>query len=57
MVTVNNITILIICISIIGVLSLVYGKEDVLTTVVGGLLGFLAKDRVITTETQNDYRT
>lgn len=57
MVTVNNITILIICISVIGVLSLVYGKEDVLTTVVGGLLGFLAKDRVITTETQNDYRT
>lgn len=55
MITVNNITILIICITIIGILSLFNGMENVLTTVVGGLIGFLAKDRVITTETQNDY--
>ena len=51
MVTVNNITILIICITVIGVLSLFAGMENVLTTIVGGLIGFLAKDRVIT----NDY--
>jgi hypothetical protein len=51
----NNITILIICITIIGVLSLVYNMETVLTTIVGGLIGFLAKDRVITNETSSDY--
>ena len=56
MITVNNITILIICITIIGVLSLFQGMENVLTTIVGGLIGFLAKDRVITSETVDDYK-
>lgn len=43
---VNNVTVLIICISVIGVLCLFQGMENVLTTIVGGLIGFLAKDRV-----------
>ena len=56
MITINNITILIICITILGVLSLFQGMENVLTTIVGGLIGFLAKDRVITSETVDDYK-
>lgn len=46
MANLNNITILIICISVIGVLSLFAGMENVLTTIVGGLIGFLAKDNI-----------
>lgn len=51
----DNITILIICITVIGILSLFQGMENVLTTIVGGLIGFLAKDRVINLE--NKYES
>lgn len=54
---VDNITILIVCISVIGVLSLFQGMETVLTTIVGGLIGFLAKDRVVNLETVNESDT
>lgn len=54
---VDNITILIVCITVIGVLSLFQGMETVLTTIVGGLIGFLAKDRVVNLETVNEPDT
>ena len=54
---VDNITILIVCISVIGVLSLFQGMETVLTTIVGGLIGFLAKDRVVNLEAVNESDT
>lgn len=51
---IDNITILIICITIIGILSLFQGMEIILTTIVGGLIGFLAKDRVVVMENTED---
>lgn len=50
----NNVTILIICISVIGVLCLFYNQETALTTIIGGLIGFLAKDQVVLEEIDVD---
>ena len=43
----NNITVIIVCVTIIAILCLIRGYENVLTAIVGGLIGFLAKDQVM----------
>ena len=41
----DNVTIIIIGLIVVSVLSLIYGNQEILLMVVGGLLGFLAKDK------------
>ena len=41
----DNVTIIIVGLIVVSVLSLVYGNQEILLMVVGGLLGFLAKDK------------
>lgn len=41
----DNVTVIIIGLVLVSVLSLVYGNQEILLMVVGGLLGFLAKDK------------
>lgn len=43
----DNVTIIILGLVLVSVVSLVYGLTDVVLMVVSGLLGFLAKDRVV----------
>lgn len=43
----DNVTVIILGLIVVSVLALVYGDHEVLVMVVGGLLGFLAKDRVV----------
>lgn len=52
----DNVSIIIIGLVLVSVLSLVYGNQEVLVMVVGGLLGFLAKDKatVVIPETESD---
>jgi hypothetical protein len=45
----NNNTILIIGLIIISIVSLIYNNEYIATTVIGALAGFLAKDKLETT--------
>ena len=41
----DNVTIIIVGLIVVSVLSLIYGNQEILLMVVGGLLGFLAKDK------------
>jgi len=43
----DNVTIIIVGLIVVSVLSLVYGNQEILLMVVGGLLGFLAKDKAV----------
>ena len=58
----DNVTIIIIGLVLVSVLSLVYGNQEILLMVVGGLLGFLAKDKTtlvvpeVKTETVDDKK-
>lgn len=40
----NNITILITILGIVSVVGLIVGNEMIVTTVIGGLIGYLSKD-------------
>lgn len=43
----DNVSIIILGLIVVSVLALVYGDHEVLVMVVGGLLGFLSKDKVV----------
>jgi len=47
-------TIIIICLTALGMAGITVGHYDVLLAVVSGLLGFLSKDIVTTKETVED---
>ena len=48
----DNVTVIIVGLIVVSVLALVYGEHEVLVMVVGGLLGFLSKDRIVTNSTE-----
>ena len=42
----SDVTIVLIGVVVIGIISLYFGKDDMAMAIIGGLLGFLAKDHV-----------
>ena len=45
----SDVTIVLIGVVIIGIISLYFGKDDMAMAIIGGLLGYMAKDHVTTT--------
>ena len=45
----NDVTIVLVGVVIIGIISLYFGKDDMAMAIIGGLLGYMAKDHVTTT--------
>lgn len=45
----SDVTIVLVGVVIIGIISLYFGKDDMAMAIIGGLLGFMAKDHVTTT--------
>lgn len=44
----SDVSIVLIGVIAIGVLSLYFGKDDMAMAIIGGLLGFMAKDHITT---------
>ena len=45
----SDVTIVLVGVVIIGIISLYFGKDDMAMAIIGGLLGYMAKDHVTTT--------
>ena len=45
----NDVTIVLVGVIIIGIIALYFGKDDMAMAIIGGLLGYMAKDHVTST--------